>query len=63
MEVRFGEYRKVWSHTFPPCAIRKAEVCGTTVLGERRGGKVRKELGEIDVEVIFLRSFCLYKGN
>lgn len=63
MEVRFGEYCKVWIHTFPPCAVWKAEICGTTVLGEQRGGKVRKDLGEINVEVIFLRIFFLYKGN
>lgn len=63
MEVRFGEYCKVWIHTFPPCSIQKAEICGATGLGERRGGKVRKELGGINVEVIFLRIFCLYKGN
>lgn len=54
-EVRFGEYCKVWIHTSPPCARWKAEICGATVLGEWRGGKVRKELGGINVEVIFLR--------
>lgn len=59
MEVRFGENCKVWTHTFPLCAIWKAEFYGATVLGERKGGKVRKELSGINVEAVFSRIFCL----
>lgn len=45
MEVRFEEYCKVWIHTFPPCAIWKAEICGATVLGQQRGGKGKERTG------------------
>ena len=50
MEVSFGENCNVWIHTFPPCATWKAEIYDTSVLGEGRGGQVRKELGGINFE-------------
>lgn len=63
VEVRFGENCNVRIHTFLPCAIWKAEIYyDASVLGEWRGGKVRKELGRINVEDVFLRIFCLLQG-
>lgn len=53
MEVRFGENCKVWIHTFPLCAMWEAENYGAAVLGEWKGGKVRKELGGVNVKVFF----------
>lgn len=52
MEVRIGDRFKVNSHLHNmPCEGRdlwcKAEICGGRVLGEWKGGKVRKELGGI----------------